>query len=203
MRSVKTYLILLVVGFFLASCASPRVRLAKLLRNHPDLLDTLEVVRVDTLYIPAGLDTAKLAFQGDTLTVDGMLTIWSDSIAGTGIVQPEGNLPGRREESARNVRAFRRVLIRTINPDTIFRIKQTVPIHFKDTVIQWSKEMTFQFQGGKLYFKAVTDPLKVPFEYRRTELRFDPVPVYKRPWLWALIVSVILNILFIIKALRR
>ncbi len=186
----------------LVAC-SPRTRLSKLLQKNPELIQSFTQVKTDTLKVPSITERVEVRYLGDTSRVDALLAAWADSVARTGIALQGADIDGLRVEFARRIRGLRNDLIKEITPDTVFRVEQFIPVQFQDTIFQWKKTTEFRFNNGVLTYEATTDPLKLPFEYSRTELKFDPVPIYKSPWLWALIVSITLNILFIIKALRR
>lgn len=190
-------------ALLLICACSPRARLTKLLQKNPELIQSFTQVKTDTLKVPSITERVEVRYLGDTSRVDALLAAWADSVARTGIALQGADIDGLRVEFARRIRGLRNDLIKEITPDTVFRVEQFIPVQFQDTIFQWKKVTEFRFNNGVLTYEATTDPLKLPFEYSRTDLTFDPVPVYKSPWLWALIVSVILNILFIVKALRR
>jgi hypothetical protein len=185
-----------------ASC-SPRARLSNLLRKNPDLIESFTKTKVDTLKIPSITERLEVRYLGDTVRVDSLLKKGFEDLQRQTNGQPGQNLENMRIEFARSLQKLRNELISTITPDTVFKIENTIPVQFQDTTFNLHKTTTFRFENGNMVSESTTEPLKLPYEYSRTNLEINPVPWWKNPWFWGLIVSFVLNVLFIITSLRR
>jgi hypothetical protein len=185
-----------------ASC-SPRTRLSNLLRKNPDLIESFTKTKVDTLKIPSITERLEVRYLGDTVRVDSLLKKGFEDLQRQTNGQPGQNLENMRIEFARSLQKLRNELISTITPDTVFKIENTIPVQFQDTTFNLQKTTTFRFENGNMVSESTTEPLKLPYEYSRTNLEINPVPWWKNTWFWGLIVSFVLNVLFIITSLRR